>query len=355
MGVLVLPAREDEGNVDRYLLSKRLAVERRTGSSFLRGIMDKTLFTSAIHLSEHYSAPVLIVEGQVDYTYSHFDPQAVRGALTSMVLEYGLSVLATEDAEETVSLIGMMARQEQVGIPEISFAPKRKATGLADLQRRVVEMLPGCGMVMAREMLQRMGSVRRIANATTEDLREIRGIGSSRASEIHRVFEAEYDSIDTERDLEDAVEAEPGLLFDIPMVLVARQHVLFEDDNHRHVVDLVFGDASEKEVVFVELKRGGLAPAHEDQLARYLDLAWHSSVVGPRLDAGARLRGVLATVEACEYQPRREDIDVHFVDRRRALEVLRGLRRRSPAGACTAEAVEPPGSKKEACDGRSRN
>ena len=65
-GILVLPVAEDEGNVDRYILSKRLAVERRTGSGFLQGIMDKTLFTSAIYLRERFDLPALIVEGDAD-------------------------------------------------------------------------------------------------------------------------------------------------------------------------------------------------------------------------------------------------------------------------------------------------
>lgn len=54
MGIAILPIEEDEGNVERYVLSERLAIERRTGSSFLRGIMDKTLFTSAIYLREFF-------------------------------------------------------------------------------------------------------------------------------------------------------------------------------------------------------------------------------------------------------------------------------------------------------------
>ncbi len=39
-GIDICPIEEDEGNVDRYVLSDRLAVERRTGSTFLRGIQD---------------------------------------------------------------------------------------------------------------------------------------------------------------------------------------------------------------------------------------------------------------------------------------------------------------------------
>jgi len=139
MGIRIAPIEEDEGDVDRYVLSKRLAVERRTGSGFLKGIMEKTLFTSAIYLREHFQIPVLIVEGEVNYEYSMFDPQAIRGALSSLMILYGLSVLATPDPAETVALIAMMARQEQIGIPEISLIPKRRATDLADQQRRIVE------------------------------------------------------------------------------------------------------------------------------------------------------------------------------------------------------------------------
>ena len=108
-------------------------MDRRTRPSLLNGIMDKTLFTSAIYLREQFTLPVLIVEDEVDYGYRGFDPQAVRGALSSMVLEYGLSVLSTRDLDETVHMLVMMARQEQVGIPKISLIPKRKATSLADM------------------------------------------------------------------------------------------------------------------------------------------------------------------------------------------------------------------------------
>ena len=86
MGIAVEPLALDEGNVDRYVLSETVAIDRRTASGFCMGIMDKTLFTSAIYLREHFLVPVLIVEGQVDYAHSRFDPQAIRGAMSSMML-----------------------------------------------------------------------------------------------------------------------------------------------------------------------------------------------------------------------------------------------------------------------------
>lgn len=327
MGIDVLPVAEDEGNVDRYILSKRLAVERRTGGGFLRGIMDKTLFTSAIYLREHFELAILIIEGQVNYEYTAFDPQATRGALSSMVLQYGLCVLSTADLEQTVALIAMMARQEQVGIPAISLIPKRKATGLADMQRRLIEMLPGCGMALARDLLQRFGGVQQVLSASRQELLACTGIGPTKADEIDAVLRGEYRSVDTEKHLEDAIEAEPSLLFDTPVELIDRQHYIFSESKERHIVDLVFVDEAATRIVLVELKRGKLAAEHVRQLRRYLDNAHKSSLLGGMLESGMELRGVLATVEPCDFQPKDRDISARIVDKERAIDVLCRLRR----------------------------
>jgi len=338
MGIRILAVAEDEGNVDRYVLSRRLAVERRTGSSFLRGIMEKTLFTSAIYLREHFRIPILLVEGNVNFEYTGFDPQAIRGALSSMMLLYGLNVLATPNVEETVSLIAMMARQEQIGIPEISLIPKRKAADLPDMQRRIVEMLPGCGMVMARDLLQSLGSVRRIVNATEDELRGLRGIGARKAAEMYHVLNAEYEAVDTEKDLEDAIEASPELLFIEPVKLLARQHYIFTDEKDRHIVDLVFLARESNELVLVELKRSKLLPQHYHQIRRYLDNAQKSKLLRRYLEKGAGIRGILASVEKSDFRSKDPKVSACIVDKAQAIRVLKKLRARRLRAAKRAAA-----------------
>ncbi len=328
MGITIVPVEEDEGNVDRYILSEQLAIERRTGSNFLRGIMEKTLFTSAIYLREHFSIPVLIVEGEVNYEYTIFDPQAIRGALSSMILLYGVNVLSTPNIEETVNLIVMMARQEQIGIPDISLIPKRKATTLDDMQRRVIEMLPGCGMVMARDLLQYFGSVKRIVNATEEEFRSVRGIGAKKAAEMYKVLNAEYESVDTERNLEDAIEEAPELLLKQPVALLDRQHYIYTEEKDRHIVDLVFVDPKADELILVELKRGKLTKEHYAQIRRYLDNAHKSRLLRDFLERGTKMRGILATVEECKFKPKDADVSVCIVDKEQTIEVLKQLRNR---------------------------
>ena len=327
MGIRITAIEEDEGNVDRYILSKALAVERRTGSSLVRGIMDKTLFTSAIYLREHFRVPILIVEGEVNYEHTAFDPQAVRGALSSMMLLYAVSVLSTPNLDETVRLIAMMARQEQLGIPGISLIPKRKAADLPDMQRRAFEMLPGCGMVLARQLLQHFGSVRRIVNATADELRLVRGLGARKAADIAKVVSAEYQAVDTERDLEDAIEAEPSLLFSQPVTLLARQHHMFTEMGKRHAVDLVFLDPHSNQVILVELKRGKVSRDSYQQLRRYMDHARESRLLRPYITEGAEVCGILATVEESAYRPKAADVSVSIIDKGRVIDVLKRLRR----------------------------
>jgi ERCC4-type nuclease len=327
-GVEVLPIDDDEGPVDRYVLGPHVAADRRTRNGFLNGILDKTLFTSAIFLREHFDVPLLIVEGGVAPNYRSFSPDAVTGALSSMMLEYGLSVVCTTDATQTTHLLNTMARQAQHGIAEISLVPKRSAATLPDLQRRVVEMLPGCGRVMARELLQRYGSMRGIVDASASELRQIRGIGAKRADEIRRVLTAEYESLDTELQIEDAIEAHPALLFsEEPVTLVARQHRIRDDGVDRHVVDLVFHAPGSQELVLVELKRGRLEPAHRVQLRRYLEIAPESPLLGRYVAAGCRLRGVLASPDPGAWRCSDADISVVRLCPDATLQALRSLRR----------------------------
>jgi ERCC4-type nuclease len=328
MGINIIPIEEDEGDVDRYVISSRLAIERRMGSSFLQGIVDKTLFTSAIYLREHFNMPILIIEGDISHKCRMIDPQAIRGALSSLMILYGISVLSTPDIEETVSLIAMMTRQEQIGIREISLVPKRKATTLDDMQRRVVEMLPGCGMVMARDLLQYFGSIKGIVSATEEELLSLPGVGVKKAEEIYRVLNAEYESVDTEKELENAIETSPELLFEQPVTMLARQHYICAEGKERHIVDMVFFDHEADELILVELKRGRLAVEHYYQIKRYIDNAPKSGLLRSFLEKGSSIRGVLATVEQCKLDLGDSNVSVHIVDRDRAIKVLKGLRDR---------------------------
>jgi len=324
-GVTIVPL-EAGNSSDRYVLSRRVAIERKTTQEFLNSIADKRVFVEATELGESFAVPLLIIEGQELYGTRGFHPNAIRGAISALLIQYGLSLLSTSSDTETAALIRWMATHEQQGVPEISLHPKRKALDLADEQRRVVEMLPGVGMVAARALLQQFGSVERIVSASPEELEEIRGLGRKKAQHIKTVVSAEYGSIDTERDVEAAIERDPGILFRFPVTQVARQHVLFDAAGQKWVVDLAYISEERKQLFLVELKREVLLDEHLLQLSAYLDNVRQSSLFAGLLDAGYRARGILASPAGGSVSKQDKRIQVRTLARKPILRALRAIR-----------------------------
>ncbi len=185
---------------ERYALGEGRVVERITTAQFIRGIIWKTLFQTAIDMRGTVAAPVFAIEGEFSYEYSAIHPNAVRGALSALMMEYGASVLRTVDVADSAALIVMMAQHAQFGVPGISLAAKRKPQSPADEQRRIVEMLPGVGFTLARRLLQHFGSVERIMQASCEELAEVKGLSAKGTPKILDVLCREYRAIDFEAD-----------------------------------------------------------------------------------------------------------------------------------------------------------
>ena len=91
-------------------------------------------------------------------------------------------------------------------------------------------------------------------------------------------------------------------------------------------MDLVYVDERRRELILVELKLGTLMRPAMDQISRYLDNAPQSSLLRAYLDRGFKLRGMLATVVKSDFTATRSDVTVRFIDERRAIKVLVGMR-----------------------------
>jgi RecB family endonuclease NucS len=155
---------------------------------------------------------------------------------------------------------------------------------------------------------------------------------------MHVVLNAAYEAVDTEKNLEDAIEAEPGLLFRKRVKLLVRQHYIFSDAGERHFVDLVYADAKRKELILVELKRGQLTRDSVAQISRYLDHAAQSPLLAADLAKGWKLRGILASLEKSDLEPDRPDVTIRVVDRRKVIKVLGRLRSARQAAGRRARA-----------------
>ncbi|MFQ6097792.1 MAG: ERCC4 domain-containing protein, partial [Armatimonadota bacterium] len=120
-GIAVEPLDGAPEKCDRFVLSRRIAVDRRATSDFLRAIGDKRLFVHARDLSDNFPVPVIVIEGEDLYGVRAFHPNAIHGAISALIVQYGCSVLRTGSEAETAALIAVMATHEQEGVPEISL------------------------------------------------------------------------------------------------------------------------------------------------------------------------------------------------------------------------------------------
>ena len=100
--------REKQLAVADYLLSKRVAVERKTTKDFLRSIMDRRLFLQLNDLKKNFSNPLLVIEGDPDDLFNsgiNMHPNAIRGALASIAVDYGTPIVWTSSPMETAKFM----------------------------------------------------------------------------------------------------------------------------------------------------------------------------------------------------------------------------------------------------------
>ncbi|MGM0399192.1 MAG: DEAD/DEAH box helicase [Halobacteriota archaeon] len=183
--------------VGDYVLSDRVAVERKTFEDFLDTLLgaDRSLFEQIGDMTSHYSRPVLVLEGDGDlYAERDVHPNAIRGALASLAVDFGVSVLRTRDEDDTGELLLTIAQREQdVSDREVSVHGEKTTKTLAEQQEYVVSSIADIGPVTARTLLAALGSVEAVLTADRETLLDVDGVGPVTADRIREVVGTDYE------------------------------------------------------------------------------------------------------------------------------------------------------------------
>ena len=178
--------------VGDYQVSDEVAIERKTAKDFVESMIDKRLFKQARELTEEFKRPLLILEG--DDLYSGMvNPNAIRGTIASIALDFGISIIPTRDAQDTAAMIKRIAIREQSGEKTpIQIRTDKKPVSLWEQQLFIIESLPNIGPVNAKNLLEHFGSVSNVINASESELMEVEGIGKITAKNIRKVIDSEY-------------------------------------------------------------------------------------------------------------------------------------------------------------------
>ncbi len=181
--------------VGDYVLSDRVAVERKSVTDFLDTLVggDRSVFEQVGDMARFYSRPVVIIEGEGLYEERNVHPNAIRGALASLAIDFGASVLRTEDEADTADLLAVIAgREQETADREVSVHGKKSSKTLAEQQEYVVGSIADIGPVTARSLLEEFGSVEAVLTASEEELLEAEGVGEVTASRIREVVGSDY-------------------------------------------------------------------------------------------------------------------------------------------------------------------
>ncbi|KYK23456.1 hypothetical protein AYK21_02580 [Thermoplasmatales archaeon SG8-52-2] len=189
-GTSVEPQQLDVGD---YILSSRIGVERKKVEDFLESLMGGKLFKQIARLRDTYSRPIMIIEGDGLYTQRNINHNAIFGSLASISVDYGVSILSTKNALETADLLNVIAKREQRDDKKVvAIRGEKTQMSLRERQQFIIEGLPNVSAVIAKRLLSHFGSIKDIANASIDELQQVKGVGKNIASDIINLLNANY-------------------------------------------------------------------------------------------------------------------------------------------------------------------
>jgi Fanconi anemia group M protein len=188
-GVVVDSQQLDVGD---YILSDRLAVERKEANDFLKSLMDGRLFSQLKLLKSAYINPILVLEGDGLLGRRGVSDQAIYGALASIISDFKMPIIQTSNMKETANLLAVMAKREMEEGRLVGIRGDKVSMSLKERQQFIIEGLPGVSATLAQRLLDHFGSVEAIISANEKELCEVKGIGDTIAKNIVDVIRSGY-------------------------------------------------------------------------------------------------------------------------------------------------------------------
>ncbi|MGB5100001.1 MAG: DEAD/DEAH box helicase [Methanothrix sp.] len=179
--------------VGDYVISDRVAIERKTAPDFVASIIDpqRNLFRQIADLARTYERPVLILEGR-DLYATQMSAGSIRGAMISVAVDYGVPIIPTEDRDETAAVIAHLARREMREGHEPKVHGHKTARTLKEQQEYLISAISSVGPTVAKNLLKHFGSVEKIMTATLEELQEVELVGPKIAERIRELVGGDY-------------------------------------------------------------------------------------------------------------------------------------------------------------------
>lgn len=164
-----------------YLIGNTI-IERKTVSDFISSMINKRLVQQLSQMKQ-YPHQLLIIEGNLENFESFNNPNAIRGMILSILTNYQIPIIFTEDYKETTEYLIVLAKQQLKKPQEISLHSRIPKT-IKEQKKYVLESFPDIGPVKAKKLLEKFKSLAKVFNATEEELKEVLGNNTQYFKEI---------------------------------------------------------------------------------------------------------------------------------------------------------------------------
>ncbi len=177
-----------------FVLNNKVYFERKTLSDFVISIKDGRLFRQAYKTVNKNLVYILILEGtKNDISGIRMSREAIQGVLVHLSVFLGIPILRSKNLEETISLIITAGNQI-----DKCFAIQARRTyinhqkagkgNINKIQVQVLQNMPGIGYHKANELLKKLGSLKKVLNASEKELLKVNGIGKKTAKAIMNIM-----------------------------------------------------------------------------------------------------------------------------------------------------------------------
>lgn len=156
-----------------YLIGDTI-IERKTFRDFISSMLSRRLIEQLRQMSK-YEKRLLILEGKdfeiFEEKQSKLNPNAIRGMILSISLDFQTPVIFTSDSEETAKYLILLAKRQLKSKTEFTFH-SRKPSSEKEQKQYIIESFPNIGPKNAKALFKKFGSVKNIINASSEELEQ---------------------------------------------------------------------------------------------------------------------------------------------------------------------------------------
>jgi len=175
-----------------------IAIERKTFSDFISSTLNKRIQQQLLNLKK-YPKYLLIIEGRSDYINEiqqaecqekkiKIHPNAIRGMFLSIIFDFNVPIIFTQDEEETATFLILLAKKQEKTKTNISLRPNKSNLTLEEQKQFILEGFPGIGPVTAKQLLEKFNSLERIFTATKEELKTIKTLTDAKIEKFQQIL-----------------------------------------------------------------------------------------------------------------------------------------------------------------------